>query len=159
MSVKPQPVQPVGTVSLTLPWPPSVNHTWLQGRSHAGKRVTYLSEDSRTFRAAVKILAHKHRGAIPAKARVSVHILAQPPERDRRGRKSGTRRDLDNILKATLDALTHAGVWPDDSQIDDLRVTRCAPVPGGAVLAVIRERGDNPGVVYTRATDGKLDPE
>jgi crossover junction endodeoxyribonuclease RusA len=33
-------------------------------------------------------------------------------------------------LKATLDALTHAGVWEDDSQIDALTITR-APLVGG----------------------------
>jgi crossover junction endodeoxyribonuclease RusA len=34
------------------------------------------------------------------------------------------RRDLDNVLKSTLDSLTHAGVWDDDSQIDQLSVER-----------------------------------
>ncbi|MEY4713325.1 MAG: hypothetical protein RIS88_2775 [Pseudomonadota bacterium] len=34
------------------------------------------------------------------------------------------RRDLDNTLKATQDAMTHAGIWDDDSQIDDLRIVR-----------------------------------
>jgi crossover junction endodeoxyribonuclease RusA len=32
------------------------------------------------------------------------------------------RRDLDNLLKATLDGLAHAGVYEDDSQIVDLRI-------------------------------------
>jgi crossover junction endodeoxyribonuclease RusA len=32
------------------------------------------------------------------------------------------RRDLDNLLKATLDGLAHAGVFEDDSQIVDLRI-------------------------------------
>jgi crossover junction endodeoxyribonuclease RusA len=32
------------------------------------------------------------------------------------------RRDLDNLFKATLDGLEHAGVYEDDSQIHDLRI-------------------------------------
>jgi crossover junction endodeoxyribonuclease RusA len=32
------------------------------------------------------------------------------------------RRDLDNLLKAILDSLTHAGVMQDDALIEDLRI-------------------------------------
>jgi crossover junction endodeoxyribonuclease RusA len=32
------------------------------------------------------------------------------------------RRDVDNLLKSLLDALDHAGVYEDDSQIQDLRI-------------------------------------
>jgi len=30
------------------------------------------------------------------------------------------RRDLDNCFKALFDALTHAGIWQDDSQVKQL---------------------------------------
>lgn len=49
-------------------------------------------------------------------SRVSVHITTHAPDR--------RRRDLDNINKALLDCLTHAGVYTDDSQIDDLHLVR-----------------------------------
>jgi crossover junction endodeoxyribonuclease RusA len=42
---------------------------------------------------------------------------AFPPDR--------RRRDLDNLLKPTLDALQHGGVYEDDSQVDLLVVRRC----------------------------------
>jgi len=42
---------------------------------------------------------------------------AFPPDR--------RRRDLDNLLKSVLDALEHAGVYADDSQVDLLVVRRC----------------------------------
>ena len=32
------------------------------------------------------------------------------------------RRDVDNLLKSLLDALDHAEVYEDDSQIQDLRI-------------------------------------
>jgi len=48
------------------------------------------------------------------------------------------RRDLDNLLKATLDSLAHAGVYDDDSQIVDLRIY-WAPVIGGMLKVKIEE--------------------
>ena len=48
---------------------------------------------------------------------------AFPPDR--------RRRDLDNLQKPTLDALQHAGIYEDDSQIDLLVTQRCEVVPGG----------------------------
>ncbi|EOO6190302.1 RusA family crossover junction endodeoxyribonuclease, partial [Escherichia coli] len=37
----------------------------------------------------------------------------------------------DNILKAPLDALTHAGVLIDDEQFDEINIVRGKPVSGG----------------------------
>jgi len=56
------------------------------------------------------------------------------------------KRDIDNTLKALLDALTHAGVWLDDSQVVDLRI-RKSPTLGGFVSVIIEElsTGDNNG--------------
>lgn len=34
------------------------------------------------------------------------------------------RRDLDNLLKAPLDALTASGMWDDDSQIHALAIRK-----------------------------------
>lgn len=48
-------------------------------------------------------------------------------------------RDLDNIKKALLDSLTHAGVYKDDFQIDDLRVVRREVVKGGYVIVHVAE--------------------
>ena len=47
------------------------------------------------------------------------------------------RRDLDNCLKGLFDALTHAEVYQDDSQIDKLYIVRGAPEkPGKASVFV-----------------------
>ena len=48
--------------------------------------------------------------------RLYVTITAYQPD--------NRRRDLDNLPKAILDALQHAGVYEDDSQIDELRIGR-----------------------------------
>lgn len=47
--------------------------------------------------------------------------------------------DIDNRVKSVLDALTHAGVWMDDEQVDRLSVIRCEKTPGGRVLIEIKE--------------------
>jgi crossover junction endodeoxyribonuclease RusA len=46
-------------------------------------------------------------------------------------------RDLDNLPKALLDALTHAGLWEDDSLIDELHIFRCGPIKGGCVVVQV----------------------
>ncbi len=105
---------------LTLPWPPSVNSYWRHPSRGplAGRHL--ISEAGRLYRTSVWALAPR-RAVLTG--RLSVVIEAYPP--DRRA------RDIDNLPKAPLDALTHAGVWTDDSQIDKLTIERCAVVKGG----------------------------
>jgi hypothetical protein len=61
----------------------------------------------------------------PIAGRLAVTIDVHPPDR--------RRRDLDNALKALLDALQHGGAYHDDAQIDDLHIRRGACVSGGRV--------------------------
>ncbi|PZZ19265.1 RusA family crossover junction endodeoxyribonuclease [Escherichia coli] len=49
------------------------------------------------------------------------------------------RRDLDNILKAPLDVLTHAGLLIDDEQFDEINIVRGQLVPGGRLGIKITE--------------------
>jgi crossover junction endodeoxyribonuclease RusA len=65
----------------------------------------------------------------PDMRRLRVDIVATMPDR--------RRRDLDNLLKALLDALQHARVFFDDEQIDALSVRRngCAK-PGGVEVTI-----------------------
>jgi crossover junction endodeoxyribonuclease RusA len=58
--------------------------------------------------------------------RLDVRINLTMPDR--------RRRDLDNAMKPLLDALQHAGVYEDDSQIDRLLIERN---PNGTPRAVI----------------------
>ena len=111
---------------IVLPWPPSVNNYW---RSVHGRML--ISAEGRTYRQAVAEMALTERWPKFGPARVGVEIEAWPPDR--------RRRDLDNILKAIFDALTHAGVWDDDSQIDRICVVRY-PLIGGMCKVAISER-------------------
>jgi len=102
-----------------LPYPPSVNHYWRR----VGAR-TLISREGRAFRENVcALLGGGGYQRPPAGGRIALCMDAFPPDR--------RRRDLDNIQKPVLDALEHAGVYEDDSQIDLLVTRRREPVTGG----------------------------
>ena len=115
---------------LSLPWPPSVNVYWRnvggrvlisrEGRAYA--RVVYgcaLEQSMTTLSVGRKVFV------VP----VSVDIIAYPPNR--------ARRDLDNLPKAILDALTKARVWEDDSLVRDLRIRWGEVRKGGEIKITI----------------------
>jgi crossover junction endodeoxyribonuclease RusA len=96
-------------ITLTLPWPPSVNRYW---RTFQGRMI--ISAEGRSYRKAVADQVLIQRGAKHYAGKLRVNIEAFRPD--------NRRRDLDNLLKAVLDGCTHAGVWEDDSNIVDLRI-------------------------------------
>lgn len=108
---------------IVLPWPPSANHYWRHLTSGKLAGRVLISQQGRVFRAqvATNALAEKWP-RFGSDKRLRVRILAFMPDK--------RRRDLDNLLKSAMDALTHAGVWADDSQIDSLLIER-APTLGG----------------------------
>jgi crossover junction endodeoxyribonuclease RusA len=90
-------------IEFDLPYPPSVNHyfSYYQGRP-------VLSKDARTYRHQVRRIVIA-KGIKPLMRPIAIRIDIAPPD-DRR-------RDCDNVQKAVLDALQHAGVFWDDSQV------------------------------------------
>lgn len=98
---------------IILPYPPSINHYW---RHYRGRMV--ISRQGRTYREQVCALlaTSGSAGKPPDDGRIALAMDAFPPDR--------RRRDLDNIQKPVLDALEHAGVYQDDSQIDLLLTKR-----------------------------------
>ena len=110
-------------IEMTLPWPPTVNTYW---RYWQGKVL--ISKKGREYRKAVagEVLLQKANKNIDYA--MKVEIKAYRPDR--------RRRDLDNILKAILDSMTHAGVMQDDALIEDLRVY-WADEQGGVVKITI----------------------
>ncbi len=109
-----------------LPYPPSVNHYWRR----VGFR-TLISRGGRRYRREVIALLAADRAA-PLRGRLEVVVHVFPPD--------NRRRDLDNLQKALCDALEHAGVYADDSQIDRLDVHRGPVVPGGKVIVQVTEK-------------------
>lgn len=102
--------------TIRLPWPPSTNRIW-RNIVIKGAARTLLSREGREYREAVADVVLQTWGRLTGtRERLRVTVLACPPDR--------RKRDLSNCLKAFEDALTHANVWADDSQIDDLRIIR-----------------------------------
>lgn len=111
-------------VRIDLPYPPTVNHYWRKS-----PRGMYITRKGRSYRDEVRIRCIALPG--PLEGRLSVMIEAYPPDR--------RRRDIDNLAKATLDALQKAGVYHDDNQIDHLTIRRQVCAPGGRLSVSIRE--------------------
>lgn len=99
-------------LELTLPWPPSVNTYWRSVTIHGHPRVL-ISEKGREYR---KEVAWSLTGLKKIHGPVRVEVECWMPDK--------RKRDLDNLFKAIGDSLTHAGIWDDDSQVDDLRIYR-----------------------------------
>lgn len=99
---------------LELPWPPTANHIW-ENVNIGGKTRTYRSKEYKTFLDGAWAAYHiaKAKGECPSKAiegdEIHVRLVLFPP--------NNRRYDVDNRIKAVLDALTHVGLWHDDSQI------------------------------------------
>ena len=109
-------------IELTLPWPPSVNHYWVHTRT-----VTFISAKGKEYRKSVSAIVAQNHTVIRVKP-IKVDIIAYRPDR--------RLRDLDNLLKAPLDALTNAQVWTDDSLIRDLRIRWGEGIKGMMVVKI-----------------------
>lgn len=109
---------------LTLPIPPTINHYW--GRS--GHR-SFLSKKALEFREKVvnAVIDSKHPGF--GNARLFLHMTVHFATKGR--------ADIDNRCKAGIDALMHAGLFNDDSQIDEILIKRGEVIKGGKCVVFI----------------------
>lgn len=101
------------TIQIIMPFPPSVNGYW---RAVKGRNI--LSKRGREYRKSAGVaLTLQSRRREPLAGRLEVSLDLHPPD--------ARKRDADNYCKGVLDALTHAGVWVDDEQIDRLHILKC----------------------------------
>ena len=114
--------------TIVLPWPPSVNACW---RTVNGR--TMISKKGRAYKQAATraVLASGANKYLPGRLRVK--LTAYPPDR--------RRRDIDNLTKLALDSMQVAGVYLDDSQIDELTIIRAEVEKGGVIVAEIETIG------------------
>jgi len=110
--------------TIKLPYPPSVNTYWRNFRGN-----TVLSKSGREFKAAVSECVIEQNVPKYHKERLEVTLWLYP--------RSKVVTDLDNRLKAVLDALEDAGVYDNDGQIDVLMIQRGEIRKGGGVDVMI----------------------
>lgn len=111
-------------LNLTLPYPPSVNTYWgFKGSQR------FLTKRARDFKAQVEaaFILSEHPGL--GDSRINLIVMLHAPDK--------RVRDIDNIAKPLLDALTQAGVFQDDGQVDRLLIIRREPKKGGECRVVI----------------------
>lgn len=111
------------SIQFVLPFPPTVNTYW---RTWNGRML--ISEKGRKYRKDVKALCS---GMPQFKGPVRFEVIVLAPDK--------RRRDLDNLLKAILDSIQHAGVLEDDSQVNDLRIRWGEPRKGGAACCQLEK--------------------
>ena len=114
-------------MKLVLPFPPSVNTYWRAPNKGllAGRHLISAAGRKYQSAACAAIIEQLRRLPKPTTAPAAVEILLFPPD--------ARRRDIDNYNKALFDALTHAGIWEDDSQVKRMLVEWGPKVPGGRV--------------------------
>ena len=113
----------VPMISFEFPYPPSVN-TYYRANGHR----RFITKKGMEFRAKVADMVSESN--LPTLAQeLEVFVTLYPPDK--------RRRDLDNPMKALLDAMEHAGVYEDDSQIVKLTIEKRPPVKGGKCCVVI----------------------
>lgn len=116
-----------------LPYPPSVNRYWRRS-ARGGISRTHISDEGRKYREKASLLVRAAGEPTRLQGALSLTALVHPPDR--------RRRDLDNVLKALLDALQHGGVYEDDSQIAELWVRRLEVEQPGRVEVYVSEVGN-----------------
>ena len=89
------------SITFVADFPPSVNSYY---RNVKGK--TLISKKGRDYRAKIY---RELNGLGPLFGALEVKMILYPPDK--------RKRDIDNYQKALFDAITHAGIWEDDSQI------------------------------------------
>lgn len=121
------------SLHLTLPWAPSVNNYWKPFmRPGMSWPMLRLTPGARYYRGAAIVALRKITGATKYEAwkqPVRIDIELRPPDR--------RKRDIDNNLKPILDSLTFAGVWDDDSRVDEMTVSRGRVIDGGSVSIIV----------------------
>lgn len=131
--------QLINGLEFYLPHPPSVNRYW-RSITIGGRARVVLSADGRAYKDECRLEVMRQCSAldlIPSqsdtlfgKQRLGVNIMLHP--------RSKKVYDIDNYAKASLDALTSACVWDDDSQIDSLYIVRGKIISGGLMRIFIK---------------------
>ena len=114
------------TVRYELPYPPSVNNYW-----HTSGKRRYISPAGKKFTEEVAVNVYEQGYKRFGDKSLGISVMIHP--------RSKRKFDLDNTLKAILDALMKANVYDDDSQFEYIEIARGEARDGGAAVVHIYE--------------------
>lgn len=118
-------------VTLTLPWPPSVNECKRPCVVNGKARLVNTAVLTAYYGAASRhVMEQGKRGGL--RGQLGLRLVLHAP--DRRW------YDIDNRCKPVADALQKTGIIENDSKIELLVIERGSPVPGGKVVVTVEER-------------------
>jgi crossover junction endodeoxyribonuclease RusA len=109
---------------LKLPYPPSVNHMYINAH---GRR--FPNKKALDYKIAVQDYVIEYNVPKLGEARLELTIWVYPPDK--------RKRDISNIIKIVEDSLQDAGVYENDFQIDVLMVQRGKIIKGGGITVMI----------------------
>lgn len=111
-----------------------------------GKARVYDAGTAEAWKSAIAIAAKRHLPAQPIDGPVYVQVHHYMPRPKSHYTKKGLRDtapsehvakpDIDNLLKAALDALTAIGMWRDDAQVWGACVTKHYREFAGATITI-----------------------
>lgn len=114
---------------LYVPYPPTVNSYYVKTQ-----RGVYISAKGKAFRASVAESVNEQLPDVNITHRCIIEVVLYPPD--------FRKRDIDNCLKALLDAFTKCGLWTDDVLIDQIYLYRGVTVkPIGITFVRIGQAG------------------
>lgn len=119
-------------IVLTLPFPPSANMYYRSVNKGPAAGRVLISEPGRKYR-------HTVAGELLAQIGRPPHLTGRLAVRLELNVPDLRRRDVKNHDKGLLDALTHAGLWIDDEQIDWFLVSRGRLIRGGRCVLQVLE--------------------
>lgn len=111
-------------IELHLPWPPTIN-SYYGHRAVKRRIIPFIRKAGVKYRKLVEEVIVEQVGYLRLEDALHLEVVLYPPD--------VRRRDLDNYMKALLDACTHACLWEDDSQIDQLVIYRGRKKAQGSV--------------------------
>lgn len=115
-------------IELVLPFPPSTNHYYRR----VGHRMI-ISKRGRVYRLRVVSMLARDifvKSRCPMDGKLHLTLEYAPPDK--------RLRDLDNYEKGLKDALTHGGVWHDDSQVVETHKRWIEIRKGGYVVVKVQ---------------------
>ena len=117
---------------ITLPYPPSANRLW-----RVTSRGTYRTATAEAFKGIAGWRA-KAAGMKLLEGEIRITVILHPKQPKRPSPRTIRCLDLDNALKAALDALQGIA-YENDSQIVEIRALKGEPIPGGGLSIEVQK--------------------